>query len=183
VKREAVTLTHPVSRITFEVEDTGIGIPPTHLERIFQPFEQAEDVSRWTKGAGLGLTISRQLVHLMGGELQVESEPGQGSTFWFEVALPVMEVAAKAIPPPEPVVTSYRGPRRAEMVPPPEEELTILLDLARRGDMGGIREQAAHIEMLGEPYVPFARRLSELAQGFEERDLLALIERYMMEAK
>jgi PAS domain S-box-containing protein len=167
--------------LRFEVADTGSGIPLTHLERIFQPFEQAEDVSRWTKGAGLGLAISRQWVHLMGGELQVESEPGQGSTFWFEVALPVREVAAEAVPFPEPVITSYRGLRRAELVPPPKGELAILLDLARRGDMRGIRERATHIERMGEQYLPFASNLRELAQGFEERRILALVVQYMDE--
>jgi hypothetical protein len=64
----------------------------------------------------------------------------------------------------------------AELVPPPKEELDILLDLARRGNMQAIRERAAHIETLGEQYVPFARRLSELAKGFEEDQILALVE-------
>jgi response regulator RpfG family c-di-GMP phosphodiesterase len=65
------------------------------------------------------------------------------------------------------------------LVPPPEEEMEILLDLARRGDMRAIRERAAHIETLGEQYVSFARRLHELAKGFEERKLMALVEQHM----
>ena len=64
---------------------------------------------------------------------------------------------------------------------PPQEELGVLLDLARRGNMRAIREWAAHIETLGEQYVVFARRLHELTIGFEEREILALIEHYLME--
>jgi hypothetical protein len=63
-------------------------------------------------------------------------------------------------------------------MPPPEEEMQILHDLARRGNMRAIQERAAHIETLGEQYVPFARKLHELAWDFEERQILALIESY-----
>jgi CheY-like chemotaxis protein len=67
----------------------------------------------------------------------------------------------------------------AGLVPPPQEELAVLLDLVRRGDMHGIRERAAHIETLGEQYVPFANKLRELAKSFEEREILALVRRYV----
>ena len=317
---EAADARHPAPHalLRFEVEDMGIGISPDQLERIFQPFEQARDLAHRTKGTGLGLAISRQLVRLMGGDLHVESEPGQGSLFWFEVALPVTEVAVEAIQPPARVITGYQGPRRrvlvvddvpsnravvvdlleplgfevieaadgqqaihlvqeirpdlilmdrwmpvldgfeavrqmrqipelkrvptiavsasvsaedqaqsrevgidaflpkpvnwpalaalleehleleweyegaapegeeaveGPLVPPPQEELAVLHDLARRGDMRGIRERAAYIETLGEEYVPFARKLRELAKGFEERQILALIERCVEEKR
>jgi CheY-like chemotaxis protein len=318
---------HPnIPTFRFSVRDTGIGISPDQLERIFQPFEQVRDVLHQTEGTGLGLAISRQLVRLMGGELQVESAPsvppacgaevkgGAGSLFWFEVALPVTEVAVEAVPPSERVITGYRGPRRtvlavddvpsnremlvdllhplgfdvveavdgqqaihlaqelrpdlilmdrwmpvmdgfeaarrmrqipelvgvptiaisasvsredqaqsrevgidaflpkpvnwprlatllqeylaleweyektievgekegeAILVPPPEEKMEILLDLARRGDMRAIREQAAHIETLGEQYVPFADKLCKLAKDFEEKQILTLIKQYI----
>ena len=69
----------------------------------------------------------------------------------------------------------------AILVPPPEEEMEILLDLARRGDMRAIRERAAHIETLGKQYIPFALKLRELAKSFEERQPMALVTRYVEE--
>lgn len=64
------------------VQDTGIGIPPDQLQRIFEPFHQADaDGKRPTEGTGLGLTVSRRLARLLGGDLTVQSRPGEGSTF------------------------------------------------------------------------------------------------------
>ncbi|MDM4766891.1 ATP-binding protein [Pelomonas sp. SE-A7] len=76
-------------RLRFEVSDTGIGIPPAELERLFKPFEQVSDLSRRLGGTGLGLSISQQLVRLMGGQIAVQSEPGRGSCFSFELEVPV----------------------------------------------------------------------------------------------
>ncbi|MBE8966133.1 response regulator [Nostocales cyanobacterium LEGE 12452] len=75
-------------QIRFEVEDTGVGISPIGLTKIFQPFEQVGDVKKQGEGTGLGLAISLQIVSLMGSTLNVDSKLGQGSTFWFEVELP-----------------------------------------------------------------------------------------------
>ncbi|MGY3857237.1 ATP-binding protein [Aeromonas intestinalis] len=72
--------------LRIKVTDTGIGIPREHLEHIFEPLVQMNP-ELGKQGAGLGLSITRQLVHLMGGELKVESEPSVGSTFAFTLPL------------------------------------------------------------------------------------------------
>jgi signal transduction histidine kinase len=77
-----------VSRIRFSVIDTGIGIDKTDAQRVFQPFVQADgSYQRKYGGAGLGLALAKQLVELMGGTIDFESQPGKGSRFWFDLPL------------------------------------------------------------------------------------------------
>lgn len=78
-------------RVQFAVQDTGIGIAPEASLRVFEAFTQADaSTTRMHGGTGLGLTISRKLVEMMGGELRLHSVPGAGSTFEFELSFPVV---------------------------------------------------------------------------------------------
>ena len=308
--------------LRFEVRDTGIGMNSQQLAKIFQPFEQVSDVKRQDAGTGLGLTITRYLVKLMGGKLQVSSELGQGSTFWFEATFPVVEQVttqyklseqkrvisyqgkqrhilvvddreenrlvlqnllellgfevtlgengqqaielAQQIQPDcilidlvMPVKTGFEAVKEIRQIPaienviiiaisasvlemnrqqsqiagceaflskpveetkllallqeylqldwiyeeleeseaselvttetaaaqtltaPPPEELEILYELAMLGSMKKIRERAIYLEELDEKYAPLAAKLQELAQGFQEKAIVNLIEQYL----
>jgi hypothetical protein len=77
-----------IHKIRFLVEDTGVGMNPEQLDKIFLPFEQVGDSTHKVEGTGLGLAISRKIVEMMGGEIKVESIYGQGSKFWFDLDLP-----------------------------------------------------------------------------------------------
>ena len=83
-------------RATFAVIDTGCGIQPTEIGQLFQPFVQARGGRHQGEGTGLGLAICHKLVALMGGELEVKSEVGVGSTFQFTVQLPATSLSEKA---------------------------------------------------------------------------------------
>ncbi|MCP4699816.1 MAG: response regulator [Gammaproteobacteria bacterium] len=86
-------ITRTGDKIHFQIEDTGSGIAPKQLENIFNPFQQVGDQQQITEGSGLGLSITKAFIELMGSRLEVKSQLGQGSIFSFELALP--EVAQK----------------------------------------------------------------------------------------
>ncbi len=306
------------ARLHFEVADTGVGIAPDQVENIFLPFVQVGSQQRRIEGTGLGLTISRELIQSMGSDIHVTSELGQGSTFWFDLVLPVVSVTAEARTDRGPHLIGYTGPRRKvlvvddnannrqvlisllqplgfdlreadngqaaitqtrdwqpdlilmdmfmpvlsgfeatprlrqmpelaatiiigvsasvaeadtqhilqagchaalpkpidvdkllallasqlklewtytsitlpgpeiiepkrELIPPPPEELAIWYDLAQQGNLRGIQERAEQLEQSDSRYQPFADQVQHLARNFEDKAVLALINRYIDE--
>lgn len=100
----------------FSVSDTGPGISPEDQVKLFEPFTQVgNQASAAASGTGLGLAISRSLVERMGSQLRVESRPGRGSRFWFDVVLPVATDARPTVVTSRRIV-GYAGPRRRVMV-------------------------------------------------------------------
>jgi two-component system, sensor histidine kinase RpfC len=142
-------------RLRFAIRDTGIGIPVEAQERIFESFTQADNsTTRRYGGTGLGTTISKQLVEMMGGEIGVESTVGKGSTFWFE--LPFKEQASERVP-----EASFRlNDIRVMLIGFSEEQYRVLEQIivvwgAQTGRARSSEAAAARIseaQSLGRPY-------------------------------
>jgi len=119
-------------RLRLAVEDTGVGINPEDIPLMYEPYVQlGQRFQRQLPGAGLGLTISRQLVELMGGSIDVESRPGEGSTFWIELILPEAEDSAARVRPDSHMV---RG-RRILVVDAYELSRKITLEMLARHEV------------------------------------------------
>ncbi len=101
-------------RLGFEVQDTGKGIPKNDLPWLFKPFYQATNNELTGQGVGLGLHISNQIVELLGGEINVESELGRGSKFSFRIPIRNTDPVTPGLRPPQ--VVAYAGPRRQILV-------------------------------------------------------------------
>ncbi|MBN1878460.1 MAG: response regulator [Anaerolineae bacterium] len=119
--------TENVKVLRFTISDTGVGIAPDQLEKIFEPFEQTEAGKKQAEGTGLGLAISRRIVRAMESELKVESEVGRGSTFWFDVALPLAEVRTQEFMAITQEITGYTGPRLSVLVADDKEHNRAIL--------------------------------------------------------
>jgi signal transduction histidine kinase/DNA-binding NarL/FixJ family response regulator len=117
----------PTQTLRFEVHDTGVGIAPEQCAAIFRSFEQLGSQQQRAEGTGLGLAISQELVALMGGQLQVKSKLGQGSTFWFEVSLPVIVMPELPSQQPRQQVSGYQGTRRHILVVDDKAENRMVL--------------------------------------------------------
>ncbi len=164
-----------IAHLKFEISDTGIGIASEQLETLFQPFQQA-DPQRLQEGRrGLGLAISQRFVHLMGSQLHVTSTVGAGSTFWFELELPVIDTPATDVP--------YQVQADA-LEHPPRETLTAALAALPSDWLATLRQGAADVdpEALADIIARIRKRdltlagtLVHLTEEFEYDEILNLI--------
>jgi PAS domain S-box-containing protein len=141
--------------LRFSVSDTGIGMTEEQTQKLFQPFTQADSsITRKYGGTGLGLTISKQLVERMGGQIRVESAPGRGSTFTFTIAVGLQRAALEDKKP----------------VPVPKRRLKVLVvddnAHAREIMMQMLREMSCETEAVNSGYAAL-RSLEQSAEGFD----------------
>jgi CheY-like chemotaxis protein len=136
----------PPARLSFEIRDTGIGIAEKDVQKLFQPFAQVGNTQRRLGGTGLGLAISSQFVHLMGGDIEVESRAGHGSVFRFSIAVETAKGPAAAAFGNR--ITGYVGGRRRVLVVDDiEENRAVLREML--GQLGfGVSEAEGGLEAL-----------------------------------
>ncbi|WP_409450574.1 ATP-binding protein [Aquabacterium sp. J223] len=129
--RVVFRVSHAREMARFDIEDTGPGIAPDELDRIFEPFARGSGSSGAASagGTGLGLTIAKMLTDLMGGEMSVRSEPGRGTCFSIRLFLPALHGPLPPALSARPPRVGYTGPRRRVLVVDNEE---VDRDLARR---------------------------------------------------
>ncbi|HZF51709.1 MAG TPA: ATP-binding protein [Polyangiaceae bacterium] len=167
----------------FRVEDTGPGIAPADLARIFDPFEQAATGEVRAEGAGLGLSISRRIVEQMGGRIDVKSAVGEGSTFAVALRLPVVaeRLAASDGRPAEAMTEGARqaaavaeapeDPARVPGIKPPADVLARLLDLAERGRIPELVDAIGALEAEDARLSGWAGEVRGLAGAYRLREL------------
>lgn len=175
---QALTEKQGTKKMRFVIADTGIGIPPEQLAEIFLPFHQVGNTDRQVNGTGLGLSISKRLAELMGSELKVKSTVGQGSIFWLDLDLPDVSQEQQGG---QGIVESTKEEKAEEVMPvaPSPEKISVLYELAIMGDIRGIQEEANLIEQLDDKFIPFAENLRQLSKGFQERQIMEFVGKYM----
>ncbi|NMG58558.1 hybrid sensor histidine kinase/response regulator [Geitlerinema sp. P-1104] len=165
------------TQVQFEIIDTGIGIDPADIERIFQPFEQVSTPDRNTDGTGLGLVIVQEILDHMGSQLQVESQLGSGSRFCFDLHLNIDlcdpigrhgERATRDTKEQLTVVSRTVAPKEL----PEESHLVELLHLAKRGSLNRLSQYLDNLELENSNLIDFCHHYRQLVQGFQVRPLV-----------
>ena len=160
------------AKLVFRVEDTGVGMTEEQLEKIFLPFEQTGDFSRRAQGVGLGLSISKKLAQLMGGEIRVESEPKKGCCFTFEADFPVQSLAEPEENRRSRIITGYRGERKKILIVDDKKEnrdvLNDVLSAAGFEVLAAVSaEQAVRMASESLPDIVFMDLVLPVEDGFE----------------
>lgn len=162
------------TRFQFIVSDEGVGIPAAELHNIFKPFEQASAGKLRNKGTGLGLAISKELAEAMGGEVNVVSQLGEGST--FQVTLPL--VARWASQTAEPASAPTPRDSVTHHVPPdiPHSDLLNLFQLAQQGEITKLRRTVYNLIDAAPEEAAFLEQLRRHIDQYNEEAILNLLD-------
>ena len=165
--------------IEFSIADTGPGIALSDQKTIFNPFQQTDKTQYRPDSTGLGLAISQELVTLMGGHIQVDSKPGQGSRFWFTLqcplTTPVQLTSQKSTK-----KSYHQGPNNEaidieDIIPlPSSETLHDLLNLAELGDIEALESQLA--ASIQRAYPQFTQKILALSQNFQIEKIVIFLQ-------
>lgn len=177
----------PLVRLRFSVTDTGPGMSAAQRQKIFLPFAQLGDQQQRARGAGLGLAITQELVHAMGGQLTVTSVEGEGSQFVFALTVPLLPTTTDATT--AAVTAAQRATDRSASQPnatvdasplllPPPAELAALLDMALKGELPRLRKQIEQSSAANAAYQPFVHKLLRLLDAYDEEGIVALLQSY-----
>ncbi|MDM8562603.1 ATP-binding protein [Candidatus Marithioploca araucensis] len=167
------------NQIRFDVEDSGDGIAAENLEVIFLPFQQLTKQYQQVDGTGLGLSISKTLVEMMGGQLQVQSEPGIGSHFWFEI--PLQDYFDTNLQEEEWIDNTSQNSEvvAPQIIPPDVKQIEALFKFARMGNMPGVIEEAEAL-LENEPNLQaFLQTVCQLAKQYEVYKLKTFLQQYL----
>ena len=161
-------------RLSFAVSDTGIGIAAADQQRIFEPFVQADSAGP-KDGTGLGLAISREFVQLMGGELTLESMPGQGATFRFSIPAQAAQAPAQATAPPAMPAQAAAPPalRAQDLLLLAGEERAALLVALRELNLARVAQLLAALPASA---APLLAPLQAMLEQHQYRQLCVLLE-------
>jgi signal transduction histidine kinase len=179
-------------QLQFIVTDTGMGVLETTLSKLFSPFEQATDWLHKSAGAGLGLSLAKQLVELMGGKITVHSQVGEGST--FTVQLECEKSQEWQLIDFHENINNATGRASGEKIAaelvdiqddvppikgPSAEKARELLHLAMMGDFFGMLEWATELEQEDEELHPFVEKIRQWARNFQDDPIEKLVRQFV----
>ena len=158
-------------KLRFSVRDTGIGIAKEDMHTIFIPFHQLDNPITRAEGSGLGLTISQRLVHLMGARLTVESAERQGSLFWFDLELPLLNHQLEELAAP----LKQQQKQEQQLQLPAPDILNALIELARQHNILGTRELVKELEASAR-YPEFVKHIQTYVSHYRFKPLVKWLE-------
>ena len=158
--------------LRFQVKDTGCGIPDEKMELIFKPFHSGKNDTLQVEGTGLGLYISRVLVRMMGSDLHIESQIGQGTTVWFDLPGHFSSIQSQ-----EAYALETRAEQSIEsMIYPPDHLLKELMEYTLAGDISGITQWINKNLSTHTTFHSFFQTIKNMALKFKLSEIQAIVQ-------